>query len=365
MTEEATSERRVTVIATVLNEAGSIEGWLDSLVQQSCPPDAVIVVDGGSSDGTLDILHAWEASDDLPLRVVTAPGANIAQGRNIAISAVETEIVAATDAGTRLAPDWLCRLIAPFEAGPPADVVAGFFVTDPQTTFETALGATTIPAVDDVNPDRFLPSSRSVAFRRSAWEAVGGYPEWLDYSEDVLFDLWLRQDGYRVAFAPDAIARFRPRRTLTQFVRQYYRYARGDGQAGLWPLRHGIRYATYLGVLPALVGVATGISGGSSGQLDADAPSSWLRLAAWLMLLGGAAAMFRPPLERLWRLTRGWPLARRLRAAAWVPIIRVAGDLAKMVGYPVGRWWRWQHRDALRRVRGRPPFRLAQIFDRS
>jgi hypothetical protein len=36
--------------------------------------------------------------------------------------------------------------------------------------------------------------------------------------------------------------------------------------------------------------------------------------------------------------------ADRLRAVAWVPIIRVAGDLAKMAGYPVGRAWRLRHR---------------------
>jgi hypothetical protein len=28
-----------------------------------------------------------------------------------------------------------------------------------------------------------------------------------------------------------------------------------------------------------------------------------------------------------------------------VPIIRVVGDVAKMVGYPVGLWWRWRQRD--------------------
>jgi glycosyltransferase involved in cell wall biosynthesis len=364
VTQKATREPRVTVIATVLNEAGSIDGLLTSLLEQRCPPDAVIIVDGGSTDGTLDILRRWEASGDLPLRVLAAPGANIAQGRNVAIDAAATEIVAATDAGTRLVPGWLCRLMAPFEEDPPPDVVAGFFVTDPQTTFEMALGATTIPVVDDVNADRFLPSSRSIAFRKTAWEALGGYPEWLDYSEDVLFDLWLRHDGYRVAFAPEAIAYFRPRRTLLQFARQYYRYARGDGKADLWPLRHGIRYATYLGVLPTLLGLARDVTGGARAQSGGDWAGS-VRLAAWLALLGGAAVMFRPPLARLWRLTRGWPLARRLRAAAWIPVIRIAGDLAKMAGYPVGRWWRWRHRDTLRHRRSRPPFHPAQIFDRS
>ena len=156
----------------------------------------------------------------MPIQVIEAAGTNIAQGRNIAIDAVETELIAGTDAGTWLAPDWLENLLSPFQQEPPPDVVAGFFVTDPQTVFETALGATTIPSVDDIDPNRYLPSSRSIAFRKSVWQELDGYPEWLDFCEDLLFDLWLRQDDYRVAFAPDAIAYFRPRRSLRQFLWQ-------------------------------------------------------------------------------------------------------------------------------------------------
>jgi hypothetical protein len=47
------------------------------------------------------------------------------------------------------------------------------------------------------------------------------------------------------------------------------------------------------------------------------------------------------------RLVRMWcdlPLAEKFQAAAWVPVIRVTGDVAKMLGYPAGWWWRWRNR---------------------
>ncbi len=387
----------VAVIATVLNEADTISNLLESLAHQTRRPDAVIIVDGGSIDGTVDILYRWQSEHDLPLQVIEAAGANISQGRNIAIGAAETEVIAGTDAGTWLAPDWLQNLTAPFEQDPPADVVAGFFVADPQTSFETALGATTLPIVDDVNPDRFLPSSRSIAFRRSVWQELDGYPEWLDFCEDLLFDLWLRQEDYRVVFAPDAVAYFRPRRSLRRFFWQYYRYARGDGKADLWPLRHAIRYFTYLIAAPTLLKWAMGgsdegtrnpstsplrqaqdvasMNSGRSSECRAqhairtkplnERALPKRRNLAGLLLLAGSILMFRPPIQRLWRLTRDWPWSRRLRALLWVPLIRVTGDVAKMLGYPVGRWWRWQHRRELHDVRERPPFALTQIFDRS
>jgi hypothetical protein len=54
--------------------------------------------------------------------------------------------------------------------------------------------------------------------------------------------------------------------------------------------------------------------------------------------------MFWVPWRRLSSLWGEMNNLERLRAALWVPIIRVTGDVAKMAGYPAGMWWRWQHR---------------------
>ena len=62
-----------------------------------------------------------------------------------------------------------------------------------------------------VDPERFLPSSRSVAFLKADWAACDGYPEWLDYCEDLVYDLALRERYGQFAFAPRALVHFRPR----------------------------------------------------------------------------------------------------------------------------------------------------------
>jgi len=313
---------KVSVICTVKNEREAIGRLLDSLAAQTRPPDEVVICDGGSDDGTLEVLRDY--AGPWPLRVLERPGANISQGRNAAIAAATGEIIASTDAGVRLSPNWLEELIRPLEENPAAQAVAGFFQPDPQTVFETALGATTLPALAEVRPERFLPSSRSVAFRKRAWEQVGGYPEWLDYCEDLIFDFALRDAFGPFVFAPRAVAHFRPRSNLWAFARQYYRYARGDGKADLWRRRHAIRYLTYLVGVPALL--ALGLLWG---------PAWW---ALGLALAG--PGMFLTPYKRLWPLIRGFSPGDKLRAIAWVPVIRVTGDVAKMVGYPVGVWWR-------------------------
>ena len=317
---------KVSVIATVKNEAQAVHRLLESLAAQTRPPDEVVIVDGGSTDGTVEVLEEYAAGGALPLRVFARPGANISQGRNAAISVATGEIIASTDAGVRLSPNWLEELVKPFEKERELYVVSGFFLPDPETVFETAMGATVLPVLADVNPEKFLPSSRSVAFRKEAWERVGGYPEWLDYCEDLIFDLKLRELG-PFAFAPRALARFRPRKSPTAFLKQYYRYARGDGKADLWRVRHAIRYSTYLIAAPAIFLLGL-----------------WRTPLWWLVFLAGGAIMFWTPYKRLWPMIKSYSFTDKVKAILWVPIIRVTGDIAKMIGYPVGVLWRLRRR---------------------
>lgn len=312
---------RFSIIATVLNEGDSIRRLMDSLLAQSRHPDEIVIVDGGSRDNTAEIIRSY--SGRLPVTVIVEPGANISRGRNVAISNATGDVIAVTDAGVRLTDNWFRELIAPFEANLDVNGVAGFFAPDWQNTFEAAMSATVLPQRQDINPDGFLPSSRSVAFRKSAWGKVGGYPEWLDFCEDLVFDLRFKSLAGSFVFSPDALVYFRPRGTLRSFYKQYYLYARGDGKADLWRKRHAIRYVTYLIGLPGLL-----------------AAGALIHPLIWLLIIAGGYAYIRRPLNRLAGILAEKSWSERFRAALWIPVIRVVGDAAKMAGYPVG--WRWR-----------------------
>lgn len=333
----------VSVIVTVLNEQKSIRGLLDSLAEQTRRPDQLVICDGGSSDGTVAAIHdaIWRHGRRLgEVELFVLPGANISRGRNAAIKRARGPLIAATDAGVHLDQRWLESITSPWVcpeqriAGSGPLAAGGFFVPDAETVFEIAMAATILPALDDVDPQRFLPSSRSVAFLKSAWESAGGYPEWLDYCEDLIFDFRMNALAPSTANAfvwcPGATVHFRPRSSLRSFWRQYYRYARGDGKADLWRMRHAVRYVTYVVVLPLITLLL--LRGGLA------------RMAGLAAFAAGIVVYCRRPWQRLDALSGGLSRRQRIQSAAYVPLIRAVGDLAKMAGYPVGLAWRWRNR---------------------
>ncbi len=68
-------------------------------------------------------------------------------------------------------------------------------------------------------------------------------------------------------------------------------------------------------------------------------------------LLAGGAAMFWTPYKRLPPALRTLGAGERVAAVLWVPVIRIIGDIAKMLGYPVGVGWRLTHRKQIPRWR--------------
>jgi len=303
----------VALVATVRDEAGTIFDLLSAIDGQSLSPNEIVIVDGGSTDGTFAELERW-ARTRPTVSIVSAPGASIAEGRNIAIAKTSEPIVAVTDAGSHPDAEWLQELVAVLD-DPSIDVAAGFYLAAPRSGFERLVDCLNLPDASEVDPATFLPSSRSVAFRRNVWEQVGGYPEWLAIGEDMWFNQRVAEAGFRRTFVPGAIVRWKLRPDLRSFARQYFLYARGDGEAGMNPRRHALRFAAYGAALATLV-----LARHRPAVLAAPAVAG----LAWL----------RPAYRRAWRRL---PLAERAMALPAIPALTAVMDVAKMAGWLDGR----------------------------
>lgn len=224
------TQETVAVITTVLNEREGIRDLLDGFLKQTRPPDEIIVVDGGSIDGTIDMLEQLR-SQHPSIRVFVEEGVNIARGRNIAILRARSSIIAVTDGGCRPEPDWLQALIQPLLTDPGFGAVTGTRRIVAANRFELYAGILSTSGNAPVEKDRVF-HGRNSAFRKSVWLAAGGYPEWLYTAEDTLFAQRAKALGCRVAVAPDAVVDWRPRPNLRKLAKQYFLYGRGTGRIG-------------------------------------------------------------------------------------------------------------------------------------
>lgn len=325
--QECADRRKVSVILTVKNDASGSTQTLESLAAQSRMPDEIVVVDGGSTDETRSTVLGF-ASRFPVLRLVDAPGANIASGREIATRNATHEIIASIDAGCRAEPDWLERLIEPFEHASEVDVVAGMYAIEAKSLFEEVVGLATMRGqLTPVNPETFNPSGRSLAYSKAAWKRAGGWPTWLGYSEDTLFDHRLRRVARGWHFAGSAIVHWRPRTSFRKLARQFYCYGTGRGhtQIGAPDFAYNIRNLMML-----LIALSTALI------------SSWSLVIVGLLFFYFYILSFHGRALQIARHAGRWSAYPLAYLVVWV----VLGS--NLCGYLVGSWQRARDSDRFR-----------------
>lgn len=178
----------VTVVIPAWQAGEFLAATLDSLRAQTTPPEAVVVVDDGSTDATAKI--AVEGGATLLRQDHRGPGA----ARNRGVAHATTEFVAFLDADDWYAPDKLERSVEVLE-----EVGAACLATDAWVVRGGRIDARknqgrNVPTV--LTTERLLKGSpvicSSVVARRRAVLEVGGFDEHPDLIATEDFDLWLR-----------------------------------------------------------------------------------------------------------------------------------------------------------------------------
>ena len=199
---------RVSVVIPVRNRRDLLRRTLEALAAQTLQDHEVIVVDDGSTDGSIEVAMA-HAADDPRVQVVSGDGNGAVGARTAGVRMATASILAFTDSDCSPDPKWLEAGVAAIERG--IDVVQGR--TEPARSVRPLERS-----VWSIRDDGLFATC-NVFYRRAAFEAAGGFDgtagdrlgfrpgtrlRGYGFGEDTLVGWRVRRSG-RASFASDAL----------------------------------------------------------------------------------------------------------------------------------------------------------------
>jgi succinoglycan biosynthesis protein ExoA len=224
------TQRRVSVVIAALNESRYIEDSLRSILAQVVDRDVeVIVVDGCSDDDTASRAKSMGAI------VIENPRRSIPAALNVGLRAASGDILVRVDAHAEIPPGYIQSCLKALEEEPGCVNVGGWREAIGFSPFGRAVAAALASPFGVGNPRIWRRPSpgeprRDVetvplgCFPVEAIRDVDGWREDLLANEDFELNHRLRRRGGRVVFDPAITSIYRPRETLTDVARQYWRY---------------------------------------------------------------------------------------------------------------------------------------------
>ncbi len=238
---------KVSFITTVYNEESTIGNLLHSLLIQSKIPDEIIIVDGGSTDATASVISNFKfqiSNKQIKFKFIIKRG-NRAVGRNEAIRKASNKIILSSDSGCILDKDWVKNITEPFKNAK-VDVVAGYYQGNPKNIFQKCIVPYVLVMPDKADKNNFLPSTRSMAFKKNVWKEVGGFPQEFSNNEDYVFAKKLKAINANIIFEKNAIVNWSPRDNIIDAFIMFYRFAKGDAEAHIFRAKVILIFARYV-----------------------------------------------------------------------------------------------------------------------
>ncbi len=243
---------KISIITAVLNNAATVEATIRSVIEEGYSNLEYIIIDGGSTDGTLDIIHRYQAS---LARWVSEPDRGISDAFNKGLLLATGDVIGIVSADDWLVPGALTRVAQTYGEQPDTDVIYGNAVvldprTDKQFVIKPDIGLKTIWQRQS------LKHAATFVARRT-YEKYGLFD--LQYLFAMDYDLILRfyVNGAEFVYVDYPLAAFRttgvnarnPFRTFREVrsisIRYGYPPYKAYGVYGMKCLRFGIKYGLY------------------------------------------------------------------------------------------------------------------------
>jgi glycosyltransferase EpsE len=196
---------RVSVVSTVYNGEAYFDRAIPGVLAQTFKDFEFILVDDGSTDGSLAQLRELEQRDSR-VRVFAAGRLGAAAAYNYGVTQAQGEYIARQDFDDRSYPNRLQLQVALLDANPDVGLVGGYYVLVDERRGEryVRMPPREHPAILAAMA-RYVPVAHTVAtFRRRVWEDAGGYPL-VNNLIDLRFYLRVAKLGWRFANVPEIV----------------------------------------------------------------------------------------------------------------------------------------------------------------
>jgi len=299
------TQPRVSLVVPVRNEETHIGSCIESISRQTYPRRyiEVIVVDGDSSDATLEIVR--RGLDGLPrCQILHNRHGDLPHGLNIGIGAASGQYIGYVHGHSILPDDYVERVVRVLDERD-AWSVGGRIVRRTRGPMHRAIAIATSSPIgvgDSTHNYAAEPGWVETVFpgfwRREVFDRIGTFDPAMVANEDNEFSYRIRQAGGGIWYDPEIAVEYVPRATLGGLFHQYRRYALGKMRV-LRKHRGGIRPRH---LVPAAWVAAVVIGAGGAALWPALATPWIAAIALYLLVIGIAAVRLSQPGVGWWRI---------------------------------------------------------------
>lgn len=219
----------LSVICPVYNEENYISKVLE-FFSSALPNDKeLFIVDGGSSDKTVDIVNDF-AGKHSNVYLLHNPNKIVPYALNMAIKLCKGDFIVRLDAHTEYAPDYFEQIVKTFKESN-ADIVGGPMRTVGKTDFQKAVAYATCTkfgvgdsAFHDEEHSGFVDSVYLGAWKREIFKDVGYFDEALVRNQDDDFHYRAKANGKKIFLNPQIKSYYYPRNSAGKLLSQYFQY---------------------------------------------------------------------------------------------------------------------------------------------
>ena len=222
----------ISFILPVWNENEYISDTLKSILCQAAPEKyEILISDGGSKDGTLEIINSF-IQDNSNVHLIDNPQKIVSTGFNLALNEAKGDIIIRIDGHCEIPPDYLEKCITLLE-NKNVDIVGGIIDTISPGIVGTAIsiaqsspfgvGGVKFRSMD-LDEGSYVDTLAFGVHRREIFGCIGGYDEEMICNQDDEFNFRAIQAGKNIWMDPAIKTKYYARSSYLKLFRQYFYY---------------------------------------------------------------------------------------------------------------------------------------------